>query len=605
MLDQKRIASAESLQTVSKPTQNHGDSQLAFQAVQKNKFVIYRNSMLRVAWDFILTILAMYSAFEGPLTVALNSQFNSFEYKIEKYSASLTAIAVISLVIDTCFFLDVVINFFTSFFVPAEELEVYDLKRIANTYLRTWFILDVLCSVPFELCFYFAERATAFNILIEIAQALLRCFKIYKIIKLSRQFKQGDETMTVGKIFYMRFSRNQRRVFALLVAVVFISHVVACLWVAEANLALGTVHQTWVQAYQQEAANSMFAEYSAAFYWVVQTMTTVGYGDVEPANDLERVVGILVMLLSALFWGYIVASMASIINSFSRQSEKAEKYMEQISFYLKEKAYPRALRRKIKHYYRHFYYKRNTLDEVGFLENLSPLLQTQVSDFLLSNVKGRMLCATSQFNDLDRRELSLFTMIMKPQFFEAGDRICEPAARLHHIFFVASGDVFALSPLDANVPVITLDPTAAVKTYQEVVQLFTSRSDSQFTTAVYPSIEKKTNIRWALLKQGECFGAYEALTLKVARLPVVATTSAELFAISRQDLEHHFRLKTEVLSNIITRVRIEYINMAEQFRAMLAESKNLDSLTGKYVTICSQHVQLHHCSQSKQIPRSK
>ena len=45
------------------------------------------------------------------------------------------------------------------------------------------------------------------------------------------------------------------------------------------------------------------SEYIAALYWSITTMTTVGFGDVTPQSDSERVFCIFSMVLTGGFYG--------------------------------------------------------------------------------------------------------------------------------------------------------------------------------------------------------------------------------------------------------------------------------------------------------------
>jgi voltage-gated potassium channel len=57
-----------------------------------------------------------------------------------------------------------------------------------------------------------------------------------------------------------------------------------------------------------------------AVWWSVQTVTTVGYGDVTPANTLGRVIGALVMLAGIAFVTVVTAAItAAFIESARRR----------------------------------------------------------------------------------------------------------------------------------------------------------------------------------------------------------------------------------------------------------------------------------------------
>ena len=203
------------------------DTIVDYQAVQVTRCVIHRTSCARVVWDYVISGLALYASFAGPVTISIFAENYAEDFTIQKTDDLLTTLAYMSLIVDLCFLADVVVNFFTSYFLQGEEVEVYNLKMIAKTYLKSWFMLDLLCAVPTELAFL-GSRHTAANIVLETLQAFLRLFKIFKIIRLSKRFKQGDETMTLGKLMYMRLSRNQRRILGLMIAVLYICHFITC-----------------------------------------------------------------------------------------------------------------------------------------------------------------------------------------------------------------------------------------------------------------------------------------------------------------------------------------------------------------------------------------
>ena len=62
--------------------------------------------------------------------------------------------------------------------------------------------------------------------------------------------------------------------------------------------------------------------YLASLYWVITTVTTVGYGDILPANDTERVFCILVMSGGVFFYSYTIGSITSLIFDFEKQKVK-------------------------------------------------------------------------------------------------------------------------------------------------------------------------------------------------------------------------------------------------------------------------------------------
>ena len=53
--------------------------------------------------------------------------------------------------------------------------------------------------------------------------------------------------------------------------------------------------------------------YVTSFYYVITTITTVGYGDHSPVNNLERLLGIIMMISGAISFSYITGALSSLI----------------------------------------------------------------------------------------------------------------------------------------------------------------------------------------------------------------------------------------------------------------------------------------------------
>jgi len=56
-----------------------------------------------------------------------------------------------------------------------------------------------------------------------------------------------------------------------------------------------------------------FDQYLQAFYWAVQTITTVGYGDLTVVNKFEKIYSLLVMMIGVTCFTFASGSLASIL----------------------------------------------------------------------------------------------------------------------------------------------------------------------------------------------------------------------------------------------------------------------------------------------------
>jgi len=54
--------------------------------------------------------------------------------------------------------------------------------------------------------------------------------------------------------------------------------------------------------------------FSDGLWWAVQTVTTVGYGDVVPITEVGRFLGICLQILGAMMFGSLIAIISSSMN---------------------------------------------------------------------------------------------------------------------------------------------------------------------------------------------------------------------------------------------------------------------------------------------------
>ena len=64
-----------------------------------------------------------------------------------------------------------------------------------------------------------------------------------------------------------------------------------------------------------------YAELTSAFWYILQTITTVGYGDVTPVEPVGRAIGATVMLLGIAFLSILTATITSSFIE-ARQAER-------------------------------------------------------------------------------------------------------------------------------------------------------------------------------------------------------------------------------------------------------------------------------------------
>ena len=116
---------------------------------------------------------------------------------------------------------------------------------------------------------------------------LTRLLKLAKMVPLIRKW---------GNLMSLNPSVLRMLLFFFLVS--FAAHWMACVWIA---LFPGMV--------TSDAAGT----YIRAIYWVITTMTTVGYGDITPTTNVQTLYAMFVAVLGVGTYGYIIANLSEFL----------------------------------------------------------------------------------------------------------------------------------------------------------------------------------------------------------------------------------------------------------------------------------------------------
>lgn len=183
-------------------------------------------------------------------------------------------------------------------------------------YLFGWFALDVFAIIPFS---DFAsmgsstkkEEGNDLNSLARIAK-IGRLYKLVKLTKLLRVLKIIKEKNKLLKYVRELVSLGQgfERLMFINLLFLMITHIVACLWIFFASFK-PNYEGTWMEGGADEMNKA--DQYLTSFYWTVQTITTVGYGDTSINTKTEKIACILLMVFGVVAFGLLSGSLTSIL----------------------------------------------------------------------------------------------------------------------------------------------------------------------------------------------------------------------------------------------------------------------------------------------------
>ena len=291
------------------------------------------------------------------------------------------------LLVDILFCIDVVLNFRTSY-IKDNGMEEQNAWKVAKNYLFGFFSIDFVSSVPFDRIVQNQENLGNLQASKTLkAGRILKVSRVLKIAKLLRLFRMKKVVERMED--YITIGRNTGKLLRLLVITLVMAHVNACGWSFMSRVSDQFYEASWQRSYMNGYLldeTSVGKEYLVSLIWTIMTMTTVGYGDVVPHNDAERMFEIYMMILSCAFYGFILGSMASLVASLDAHSKQYHEQMDKILAYMKLRNFPKPLARRVRNYYKHYYERKTALNERHILDELSSSLRADVSKFLIDTL---------------------------------------------------------------------------------------------------------------------------------------------------------------------------------------------------------------------------
>jgi hypothetical protein len=136
---------------------------------KQNRWVLSPRSKFVKNWDLSMVILMIYISMEAPFAVAFLNVALGFRFVLNRF-------------IDIFFLVDMVMQFFLAYEGEGGEL-ITSGKLMAVRYLRSWFIVDFISIVPFDLISLLSDTGSNQG---AGATQMLRMVRVLRLLKLLR-----------------------------------------------------------------------------------------------------------------------------------------------------------------------------------------------------------------------------------------------------------------------------------------------------------------------------------------------------------------------------------------------------------------------------------
>jgi hypothetical protein len=282
----------------------------------RRPFMCYPSYFVLSYWNVFMTFTLLLTCILTPLQVAFSSE-----------EEDRAALDIVNNTIDLLFFIDILVIFFSAYYDDEQFRMVEDYSEIAINYLTGWFLIDTVSILPFDLILNSGanpvDGTTQVNGLVRFMK-IGRLYKLLKLTKLMRILNVVADRRSILKYLQqmLQISQGVERLIIFLFTFFMVCHIFACLWVMIAKWALADDPDlvTWISQPGMSELHD-FPLYSAAFYFTITTITTVGYGDLRGFNPTERLFCSFLMLVGVFSFSMLSSSIAQIVHNQDSTNE--------------------------------------------------------------------------------------------------------------------------------------------------------------------------------------------------------------------------------------------------------------------------------------------
>ncbi|XP_047996478.1 potassium/sodium hyperpolarization-activated cyclic nucleotide-gated channel 2 isoform X2 [Leguminivora glycinivorella] len=426
-------------------------------------WVIHPCSSFRFYWDLCMLLLLVANLIILPVAISF---FN------DDLSTRWIAFNCLS---DTIFLIDIVVNFRTGIMQQdnAEQV-ILDPKLIAKHYLRTWFFLDLISSIPLDYIFLIFNQDFSESFQILHAGRALRILRLAKLLSLVRLLRlsrlvryvsQWEEVYILQNLQKKRTERRGRlssdvakkkggtksnlifkflnmasvfmRIFNLICMMLLIGHWSGCLQFLVPMLQ-GFPANSWVAI--NELQDSFWLEqYSWALFKAMSHMLCIGYGRFPPQSLTDMWLTMLSMISGATCYALFLGHATNLIQSLDssrRQYREKRLDVKQVEEYMAYRKLPREMRQRITEYFEHRY-QGKFFDEELILGELSEKLREDVINY---NCRS-LVASVPFFANADSNFVSDVVTKLRYEVFQPGDIIIKEGTIGNKMYFIQEGIV--------------------------------------------------------------------------------------------------------------------------------------------------------------------
>lgn len=337
-------------------------------------------------WVALIFWAASFTAMEAPFSFVFKTSIHPWQLWVD-------AIISILFVIDLIYHL--------------KEAKKQRAKKDVTIAQKKWvtpilLLVDIVACIPFDLLSYYLGH-----------QDLFMAFRLMRMVRIIKVYYLIENITIVPGIFKMQ---------SFVVGFLVVVNWIAC---------------GWILIYPMNLDTDITSYYIKSFYWALTTLTTIGYGDITPNDNIGRIFTCFIMIIGVGMYGIVIGNISRILASADRHKEQTREKISDLLMFMKHYKIPDPLQQAAITHYSHLFSKRLSDNDEKIIADLPHALQQEMQVYmkikLISNIPIFLNCSHDCLKDVSTHLEQIYS--------SPGDSIIKIGDHGEEMFIIAHGNV--------------------------------------------------------------------------------------------------------------------------------------------------------------------